>query len=644
MGWFQDIVNFVTAPLRESAAIGLTENLLLPPGGGFDPDLNLAATQGGSLFYRRLTRDLARDLNPITEERGREIVWALYMTNPMGRRILQLQRDYILSDGVQIRIRADKAPKGSKPKDEDTAHLAVEDEAASAALQRVVDKFWHDPANNMDIELMNKVLELGLFGEQCYPIVVNPKDGSVRLGYIDPAMILRVDRDPKTKRPLAVVTKEFPTNNLQSEVYKIVAVDDDPSSDSYGRLMGVFTDDDGNIMVDDERNYLPSDNDQVSGLSPTGEMPTEVAPQYLNPDNVAGEGKLMPQNRARQYRYAGACFYFAVNKVTNATRGTPDLLTVADWIDAYDQFLFARLERELLMNNFVWDVTVAGGTKQAIDEFLKANPPPKPGTVRAHNERVTWEAVTPKMESKEAAQDADLFSAQVATGAALPKTWINSGLDVNKASAPELAEPSWKSLAMRQRYVRYMIETMVRFVLDQAEMSGRVARRPMIEGELLPEAWNIEITMPDIRARDIANAGDVLAKVATALAVAKADDAIDTQVEQDVLALLIEQLGIEVDKDAMRVRVQKEKAEDEARALTIGLGSSRAKAFGKPGPGTDAVPGFAPGESGLEDPEGRAVPDSPSPAASRASGSDLRVGRTGQGSSGRSDAVGAASR
>ena len=39
----------------------------------------------------------------------------------------------------------------------------------------------------------------------------------------------------------------------------------------------------------------------------------------------------------------GVCFYYAVDKVSTATRGRSDLTRLVDWIDGMDQLLFNQL-------------------------------------------------------------------------------------------------------------------------------------------------------------------------------------------------------------------------------------------------------------------------------------------------------------
>src|SRR4030042_1557469 len=63
----------------------------------------------------------------------------------------------------------------------------------------------------------------------------------------------------------------------------------------------------------------------------------------------------------------GECFFVAVNKVSDARRGTSDLLSLCDIVDAYDQFVFNRLERANFLNMWMWDIQLTGSTQAECD-------------------------------------------------------------------------------------------------------------------------------------------------------------------------------------------------------------------------------------------------------------------------------------
>lgn len=505
-----DFIKDMFEPIPQPETQSLQEGVL---DSGYDPDRSLTAAQGGSAYYRRLTGATTRQLPELTQERAIELSYWLYQTNPLARRILKLTRDFAVAEGLTVSVQGEGTEK--------------------EARQEIVDRFWNDHINHMDMTLYEHVLELGLSGELMLPVFVNPVSGFIRLGYIDPADIKEVVTDPQNvKHAVAVVVRG--AMGQDERRYKIISLDEDPLSKSYGRLAGVDTDREGNVLT-----------------------------EYHELDEQG-----QPKGEAR--RWDGACFYFKINAVSNSARGWPDLLCLIDWLDVYDQMLFSEVDRQLLMKAFVWDVKLEGADANAVNKRSnEIGSAPKPGSVRVHNDKESWEAVTPSLNEADAQRGADLILSNIATGSSMPKTWLNGIMDVNRASATDMSEPTIKELSARQRFVRYMIEQTVTFVLDQAELHGQLPKRKSQKGNQLPESWQITVNTPEIRSRDMKDASEVLFKVSQSLAVAKAEGAIDTELEQEVLAAIIPLLGVDVDLAALRERMAKAKAEQDEEGAGV---------------------------------------------------------------------------
>src|SRR5437016_6721748 len=365
----------------------------------YDPDLGLTAQQGGSAYMRRLTQS-PRDFAPMQHKRALQLAFYLFETNPIARRILMTTAAYLIGDAFK-------------------AAAEYEEESMDEDVQDVIDKFWDDHINLMDLKLTTYTLELFMWGELCLIVYVNPVDGLVRLASVDPDRVKEIIVD-KTDVVAVSVTPEMVSGG--EERLKIIRVDEDPNSKSFGLLVGAKTGPNGKVT----ETWQATDRDG----KPTGEAK----------------------------KYVGSCFFFRVNNVSNARRGRSDLLAVIDWLDAYDQELFGEMERAQLLKNFIWDVQLEGKSEAEIREWLKINGSPKPGAVRAHNEGVTWQAVTPDLKVKDSTDFANLILGHIATGSQYPKTWLNTTDDVNKATGQVLDEPTFRWMTARQRYLRYIVE------------------------------------------------------------------------------------------------------------------------------------------------------------------------------------------
>lgn len=415
-------------------------------------------------------------------------------------------------------------------------------------VQAVIDRFWNDGQNAMAARCHTFALELGLWGEQAFAAFVNERSGHVRLVSIDPRTIKAVVPDPENPDlPLAIALAS--DQGAEARYLKIIREDDD------GMLVGAQPDE--QIRVGD------------------------VAIPYYSPPN------LMPGTRL-----VGA-FCWAVNKTQGATRGRSDLLPVADFLDLYDRLIFDEAERMSFLRAFVYDVTITGADEAALTKRAATSAPPKPGSVYYHNESEELKAITPDLKAQDGATTADLILSLIATGVGLPKTWLNGIMDVNRASASSMDEPSLKRLRARQQVVIAAVERMVRFALDQAILAGALPKA----GE---EGHQFSVDAPEMSQRDAERASRALFSTIQALGMADAAGWIDSETARQSVVLMLGQIGVNVDLGELKERLEAERAaQDDDDGYTIpeyfGVGSQAGqdnltKQIGQGGDGGDGEP------------------------------------------------------
>lgn len=409
-----------------------------------------------------------RDLNPPLQSRMQQVAYYLYLVNPLAHRIVEYTKNYVVSDGVMVR-------------------------AEDPAVAEVIERFWNDPVNRMDFMLPESVKELSIFGEQCWLAAVNPVSGRVRLGYLDPAEIEAIEwgelavngetagSEMVVSVPVAVVRRRGATDQAPRR-FRIVRLDEDPESPTYGRL-------------------------------------------------------------------TGECFYFAINKARTASRGISDLFAIGDYLDGYDKMLFGLIDRVGFSNAFIWDVLMKGATEEKIQEWMKEQRAPRPGSVRVHNEQVEWKAVAPNLNAADFNEAARTVKNMNLAGAGFPEHWFAEGGNVNRASALEMGEPTLKTLLERQGFVAFMVRQLVEFVVDQAVAAGA-----------LPEAVNrrFQVQMPELSVRDLAKAALALSQVGGAVVELRRAGLIDRDTAQQLVASTALQLGVEMDLEAVREKMESE--------------------------------------------------------------------------------------
>jgi hypothetical protein len=400
-----------------------------------------------------------------------QIAAFLWDTNPLAHSLLEITRDYVVGKGITV---------SSKNPDVD----------------RIIKRFWNDGSNQMDLKMGQRVLQLGLFGEQIYPAYVSDNLGLVRLGYIDPYLVERVLCDPDNPELLiGVITRSM--QGLEGRRYKII----------------------------------------------------------LNPDQ---EAILSPGAiKERATFTAGEVFYFSVNRLSNATRGRSDLLTLLDWLDGYEQFLWEDLDRVTNhLMTFIWDVTFKGLTEEQITKKLVAMRAPRRGSLRGHNENVTWQAVAPDLKSAEVHNLAQTFKRHIiGTGMRFPLTWFGDPEDSNRASAGEMNDPPVVKLSARQLQILTMIKELLRYQLTQARLRGTLADDQVAlmdpSGSQIGEPVDlhdaVEVTAPEISTKDTAKLATAMSQLSTSLMIATQEGWLRKETAARIYASVATQLGPEID-------------------------------------------------------------------------------------------------
>lgn len=360
--------------------------------------------------WRRVGADKGRDLSPMTQSRMQKLAAHLWESNNIANRLIELKTVFLLGEGVS---------------------LQVDDPEAQGWL----DKFWMDPINRMDLNLEKHVRELGLFGEQLWPVFVNELTGHVRLGKIDPSQIETVICDPDNAAvPIGVrVTRPEGKKKLLRVIY---------NGDDYD-LFGI------------------------------------------------GACKM------REAMTDGECFFWRVNDLSNGRRGRSDILSSLDMADAYEELVFGEIDGAVQKRSVVWDVLLKNATQEEVEERAKTIEPPGPNSVRVHNDAEEWNVLTPDLKAADADGIARIARNHILSGSTVPEHWFGGGGDVNLATASSMGEPTYKVFAQRQRFLKAILEEVAKFVIrKRLEAIGLLGLEN--DDALQPTAVFPELTAKDI--------------------------------------------------------------------------------------------------------------------------------------------------
>lgn len=378
---------------------------------------------GEEMQWRRLTGNSARALPIATWQRQVEVCYWLWKLNPLGNWIIETLTALAAGKGFTCTAKND----------------AVDD---------LIDDFWYDPVNRLDINFEQMARELFLFGVQCWPVFVAEQTGRVRLGMVDPAQISEIYTDPDNAK-LVIGCK------LQ-------------------RLDGTGTRHMKAIL--------------------TGEAET-----VLSKSAVA----------MRESYQDGECFLFAINRVSNDPYGTSDLFVIADWLDEYEEFIFNYAGKARKQNAFIWDVKLDGADEAACQKFADANANPPDGSVRVHNEKATWQAVAPNLQALEIKESASVFRNHILGNKSIPSHWYGGIADVNRAAAAEGNETIKAFVDSRQNLLKFILETLFTFAIQKALEARYLTVK---EDEAFdfavqkPEAMDRDVTKVSAAVRDLTTA------------------------------------------------------------------------------------------------------------------------------------------
>ena len=259
----------------------------------------------------------------------------------------------------------------------------------------------------------------------------------------------------------------------------------------------------------------------------------------------------------------GECFFFRVNDLSSGSRGRSDMLAQIDWADAYEEFLFGELDRSRFLRSFVWDVKLTGATPEQVKARAAEITAPAPNSVRVHNDAEEWSDVTPALQSGDSKEQARLFRNHILGGGTMPETWFGGGGDVNRSTAGEMSEPTFKIYSMRQNVFKYMLESMGKFQLRMVHKRTSKETEP----DFADDAWKVRAVFPEMISKDVSKFTTALAQASAGAAMCVAQGFVTKLTATRIVEKLAAELGVPFDAEdeiAKALAEMKTKQEEDA--------------------------------------------------------------------------------
>lgn len=253
----------------------------------------------------------------------------------------------------------------------------------------------------------------------------------------------------------------------------------------------------------------------------------------------------------------GDVFAWLHDRIAAASRGTPFLLPIIDWLDAYDQVLWELLERVKATRAFFWDVEVQGADGPMIEEVKKqwGSTAPRSGSVRFRNEKLKVDASQPQLGAYEDVAAGRYILRHIATGSGLAPHWLGDPEDANRSTAESMDKPVFRALEEVQADWKTNMESLLRYTVDRKVAKGLLPRVVPVfnedgvaTGEMTPAHDLIEVTVPAITDDDVTAAAASLVAVAGAFIQLDSLQVLDQNTMRQVVRHLIPALGIPADE------------------------------------------------------------------------------------------------
>jgi|GEM_PF-186832 len=186
--------------------------------------------------------------------------------------------------------------------------------------------------------------------------------------------------------------------------------------------------------------------------------------------------------------------HYTINRPVGGQWGESDLAPALKWLSRYSNWLEDRARLNRFRNSFLFVVKskFASESERAARQANLALNPPAPGSILVCDESETWEVLSAKLESNDAAADGLALKKMVATAAGVPLHFLAEPENSTRTTAEAAGGPTYRHFEQRQNYFIWLIEDLLKIV---------IARRAKVDHSVSKRA-EIEVRGADISARD----------------------------------------------------------------------------------------------------------------------------------------------
>jgi len=288
--------------------------------------------------------------------------------------------------------------------------------ARDGGVQEVLNRFWHDPNNDMPVLQHWMSNELQIYGEIFCRLFINPIDGSVKVALVDPLEIEDIVTDPDDIRTPIAYLREYRSRGSVSE------------------WIDAFT------------------KDESPGWGPLSDRTVK---------EVIGAEDIL---------------HVKVNNVSNHKRGLSELYRVLPWLEAYERWLEDRININRARGTFAFLRKVPTVPTRAAGPFETDSTGkyvvPKPGSILVVHESEQWEILAPSIGADDAKEDGRAIKLMIAAGSGIFEHYFGDPSTGNLATARSMELPMVKKFEDRQRLFEGVFGKIFQKVIESGIRAG----------------------------------------------------------------------------------------------------------------------------------------------------------------------------
>ncbi|OGO39876.1 MAG: hypothetical protein A2Z04_00180 [Chloroflexi bacterium RBG_16_57_9] len=171
--------------------------------------------------------------------------------------------------------------------------------------------------------------------------------------------------------------------------------------------------------------------------------------------------------------------HFPINRPIGSIHGESDLAPVTKWLVRYSSWLEDRARLNRFRNTFIFFVKgkfTSNATRLQRQAELNDNPP-QPGSILVGDESESWEVLSPKLESSDAATDGLAIKKMISAGSGNPLHFLAEPESATRTTAEASGGPTFRRYEQRQKYFTNMIVQVAEIARQRkAALSHHISR------------------------------------------------------------------------------------------------------------------------------------------------------------------------